>query len=196
MKEHVVIKSNKYGLTVFLDPDIPYEELLTEIRGKFEVSRNFFQETAMAISFENRVLAKEEEQEIVTLISEVAKLHILCIIDYDESTEQMYKSVVEETLAAIPEPDGQFYRGTLKKRQVLETETSIVVIGDVEEGATIVSKGNIVVIGTIWGAAQAGVSGNPESFIAALAMEPAKLRIGNQEVKPVIGGSYSWAKLS
>ena len=32
-------------------------------------------------------------------------------------------------------------------------------------------------------------------FVAALHMSPEKLRIGGRKVKPVIGGSYSWAKL-
>ena len=49
--------------------------------------------------------------------------------------------------------------------------------------------------GTIYGTVIAGASGNYDAVIAALHMEPKKLRIGDIEVKPVIGGSYSWAKL-
>lgn len=195
MRDYVIIKSSKYGLTVYLDENLPYEELLIEIEHKFKASIHFFKGATMAISFENRILTKAQEQEIVKLISEAAQMNILCIIEHDEKTERIYKSVVEQTLASIPEPDGQFYRGTLQRRQVLESETSVIIIGDVEEGATVAAKGNVVVIGTIYGSVQAGASGNPESFIAALDMEPTRLRIGDKEVKPVIGGSYSWAKL-
>ena len=56
----------------------------------------------------------------------------------------------------MPGQDGRFYRGTLKRNQVLESEASIVIVGDVEEGATVVSKGSIVVIGALLGSAQAG----------------------------------------
>lgn len=196
MKDYVIIKSSKYGLTVYLDESLEFEELLMEIEKKFKASVHFFEGNEMAISFENRILTKAQEQQIVKLISDTAKIQILCIVDKDDETGKIYKSVVEQTLAAMPEPDGLFYRGTLKKRQVLESETSIIVIGDIEEGATVAAKGNIVVIGTIFGCAYAGASGNPEAFIAALDMEPLRLRIADREVKPVIGGSYSWARLS
>lgn len=196
MKDHVMIKSNKHGLTVYLNDQLPFAELLKEVDQKFRTSAPFFKGTGMAVRFENRKLKRAEEQKLVSCISEAAKIQILCVLDYDEKTEKMYKRVVEQTLASMPEPDGRFYRGTLKRRQVLESESSIVIIGDVEEGATIVSKGNIVVVGTIYGSAQAGASGNADSFIAALSMEPERLRIGSQKVKPVTGGSYTWARLS
>ena len=96
----------------------------------------------------------------------------------------------------IHEKDGQFYKGTLRGRQVLESEQSIVIIGDIEEGATVASKGNVIVTGTIYGTVIAGASGRRDAVIAALRMQPKKLRIGEVKVKPVIGGSYSWAKLS
>ena len=32
MKDPVLIKSNKYGITIYFDPDMPYEELLPEVR--------------------------------------------------------------------------------------------------------------------------------------------------------------------
>ena len=196
MKDHVIIKSSKYGLTVHLDAEIEYKELLMEIENKFKASARFFEGNEVAISFENRILTKAEEKEIVGIISAAANIRILCIIDHDKKTNQIYKSVVDQTLAMVPEADGTFYRGTLKRRQLLEVEKSILIIGDVEEGATVVSKGNIIVIGTIFGSAQAGAAGKSDTFIAALGMEPVHLKIGDQEVRPVIGGDYSWAKLS
>lgn len=196
MKDSVMIKSSKYGLAVHLEKELPYKELLVKIEEKFKASAHFFEGNAMAVSFENRMLTKAEEQEIINIISSAAKIQILCIIDHCEKTGNMYKRVVEQSLTSIPKSEGQFYRGTLKKRQTLESETSIVIIGDVEEGAVVAAKGSIVVIGTICGCAYAGVSGNKNAFIAALYMTPKRLRIGDNEVKPVIGGSYSWAKLS
>ena len=72
---------------------------------------------------------------------------------------------------------------------------NIVIIGDIEEGATVASKGNVIVTGTIYGTVIAGASGRRDAVIAALRMQSKKLRIGEVKVKPVIGGSYSWAKL-
>lgn len=35
MKQKVIIKSNKYGLIVHMDPDAEYTEILKELREKF-----------------------------------------------------------------------------------------------------------------------------------------------------------------
>lgn len=57
-----MIKSNRYGLTVYLDKEMPFDELLMEIENKFRASVHFFEGTGMAVRFENRILTKEEEQ--------------------------------------------------------------------------------------------------------------------------------------
>ncbi|MCI8637975.1 MAG: septum formation inhibitor [Coprococcus sp.] len=179
MKQKVVIKSNKYGLVVHLDPESEYGAILEELRVKFTESARFFRDASMAVTFEGRILTRPQEQEIIDLISDAAHVHIVCIFDKDENTERLYQSVVEQSLEDLPRREGQFYRGTLKKRQVLETEKSIIVLGDVDFGATVVSKGNIVVLGAIRGTVHAGAAGNRDAFIIALSMKPQMLRIAD-----------------
>ena len=74
---------------------------------------------------------------------------------------------------------GHFYRGTLRSGQSIEFASSIVVIGDVNPGAKVIAKGNIIVIGSLKGAAFAGVNGSQNAFIIALDMDPMQLRIGD-----------------
>lgn len=179
MNQKVIIKSNKYGLIVHMDPEADYGQILEELREKFTESARFFKDASMAVTFEGRILTKPQEQEIIELISDVAHIHIVCIFDKNENTERLYQSVVEECLEDLPKREGQFYRGTLKKRQVLETEKSIVILGDVDFGATVVSKGNIVVLGTIRGTVHAGAAGNRDAFIVALSMKPQMMRIAD-----------------
>lgn len=185
MKQKVIIKSNRYGLIVHMDPETSYAEILEELREKFLESGKFFRGATMAITFEGRVLTKPQEQEIIELITDVAHVHIVCIFDQDENTERLYQSVVERSLEDLPKKEGQFYRGTLKKRQVLEAEKSIIVLGDVDFGATVVSKGNIVVLGTIRGSVHAGAAGNRNAFIVALSMKPQMLRIADTAAQHV-----------
>lgn len=195
MKSPVFLKSNRYGITMYFNPDTPYDVLLHAIRDKFSASARFFDHADMVVQFAGRTFTKDEELQVVELIEEAAEIHISCILEEDERTEKIYKRLLEERKETLPAKDGIFYRGTLRGRQVLESETSIVIIGDVEEEATVVSKGNVVVTGTVYGTVLAGVNENYEAVIAALHMRPAKLKIGNIELKPVIGGSYSWARL-
>lgn len=181
MKQKVVIKSNKYGLIVHMDPEGDYTAVLEELKEKFTESARFFRDATMAITFEGRVLTKVQEQEIIDLISDIAHVHIVCIFDTNENTERLYQRVVERSLEDMPKKEGQFYKGTLKKRQVLESEKSIIVLGDVDFGARVISKGNIIVLGTIRGSVYAGAAGKKDAFIVALSMKPQKLRIGDTE---------------
>ena len=195
MKDDVLIKSNKYGITIYFNSDNSFEELLDDVKNKFQSAAKFFNHAKMAVEYEGRSFTKEEEQQLTETIESAADIKILCIIEKNTVTEQVHKKLLDESLEAVHERDGQFYKGTLRGRQVLESEQSIVIIGDIEEGATVASKGNVIVTGTIYGTVIAGATGRKDAVIAALHMQPKRLRIGEIEVKPVIGGSYSWAKL-
>ena len=42
MSQSVMIKSNKYGINLVLDPNIPFVELLKDVIEKFKASEKFF----------------------------------------------------------------------------------------------------------------------------------------------------------
>lgn len=42
MKSSVIIKGNKYGFQIVLNPTLPFEELLREVGDKFKESNSFF----------------------------------------------------------------------------------------------------------------------------------------------------------
>ena len=74
---------------------------------------------------------------------------------------------------------GDFYRGTLRSGQVIESESSVTIIGDVNPGAKIISGGNIVILGALKGNAHAGSGGDRSCFIFALDMQPIQIQIGD-----------------
>lgn len=180
MDNLVIIKSSKYGLTVHLDEHVPYEELLESLYHKFKDAEKFFRDAKMSISFEGRILTKEQELQIIQLISNTARIHIVCIIDSNSKNEEIHKRIVDQSLEEMQDHDGQFYKGTLRRKQVLESNSSIVILGDVEDGATVAAKGNVIVVGGLFGAAHAGISGNQSAYIAALSMNPEQLRIADR----------------
>lgn len=179
MSQPVIIKSNKYGINLILDANMPFGELLEHILEKFLESEKFFKNARMAISFEGRELTIEEEYQIIDMITQQTSIHIACIIDNDEVREMYTKQKLDEYLAAESGNMGRFYKGTLRSGQVLECETSVIIIGDVNPGAKIISLGNIVVLGALKGTAYAGAAGNEECFVAALDMRPMQIRIGD-----------------
>ena len=179
MKNSVVIKGNKYGITVILDPEIPFENLKEAVAEKFRESTKFFGNARMAASFEGRKLTKEEEMEILNVISDNSDFRIICVVDADKEKEEIFKKSLDARLNELSTQSGQFYKGTLRSGQVLEAENSIVILGDVNPGAKIISKGNVIVLGTLKGTIFAGASGNESAFVVALEMSPMQIRIGD-----------------
>lgn len=185
MKEAVLIKSYQNGISLILSDKCSFEDLLQEIAAKFSQARNFFGTARMALSIDGRTLDCTEELQILDTIRQNSDLDIVCVIGKDEPANQRFIRAIEETDRRLP-PDGsegQFYKGTLKNNQTLETERSIVVLGDVYPGSTIISARDIIILGGLYGEAYAGGNGSDSHYVVALEMEPEKLKIGDFKYK-------------
>lgn len=85
-----------------------------------------------------------------------------------------------QTAGLWDEADTRLVFATLRSGQKIETEHSLVVIGDVNPGAELVAGGDIVVLGTLRGIAHAGAydESGAGRTIFALNLHPTQLRIG------------------
>lgn len=186
MKNSVIIKSFPNGIVLHLDPDMNFDTLIMDIADKFRESSSFFKDAKMALSIKGRSLTDEQEQQILEAISTNSKLRIICLVGEDDATNQNFVKALQQTDFSGESgagSEGQFYRGTLKNGQVLETESSIVILGDVYPGSAIISAKDIIVLGGLFGKAYAGGNGNKNHYIAALEMAPEKLKIGDFKYK-------------
>ena len=79
------------------------------------------------------------------------------------------------------DPDARIIYRTLRSGQKIETEHSLVVIGDVNSGAELVAGGDIVVLGSLRGVAHAGAYDETGGgrFIVSADLQPTQLRIGS-----------------
>ncbi len=179
MKNAVIIKSFQNGISVKLDPNLPFQDIYLEVARKFRESEKFFKNAKMVISFEGRKLNSEEETLLVGAITDHSSLQVLCIIGNDEEKNQSFIHATRQLVNNENNADGQYYKGTLRAGQVLETDSSIIILGDVNPGANVISTGNIVVLGTLYGHAYAGANGNDQTFVVALDMQSSKIRIGD-----------------
>lgn len=180
MNQAVIIKSSKCGINLVLNPDLAFELLVDEILKKFKESEKFFANASFALSFEGRALSDMEKYQIVDAIMSQTKVKILCIIENDEIRDAIIQKKIEEQQAKdilAKRAKGAFYYGSLCPGEQLETDESIIIIGDVPAGASVVSKSDIIVLGTLNGSAYAGMDGKTDSFIAALEFLPEKYNI-------------------
>lgn len=186
MSSSVIIKSYKGGIAVYLDASLDFEQLLSDVEAKFKDNARFFGDMRVAVSFEGRQLSSREENLLVDAISCNSDLHVVCVVGKDEGKENRFKETMEAFERYFPKAEqnnGQFYRGNLRNGQILEAEGSVVVIGDVEAGCSVISTKDIVVIGRLLGNAYAGGDGNEGHFVVALEMAPQKLKIGDFKYK-------------
>lgn len=190
----VIIKGSNSGITVFLDNEMAFEDLLESVSEKFKSASKFFNNANMAISFDGRDLSAEEEKRILNVISDVSELNIVCVLDENNNMKEIYEDAVKKAIASvdISEPVVQpvsdmesdsktacmFYKGTLRSGQVFEADGSVVVLGDVNPGGKVVAKGSVIVLGSLKGNIFAGVDGNENAFVVALEMSPMQIKIG------------------
>lgn len=179
MKSKVIIKSFQNGIAVILNDEVPFEELLIEVGEKFRDSSRFFGNVKMVITFEGRELSDFEEREMIDIISMNSQVEISCVLEKNPEKNQIFLKAMNQFSESTDHNEGQFYKGNLKSGQVLETDYSIIILGDVNPGASVISKGNIVVLGTLYGTASAGCENGTNNFVAALDMQPTQLKIGN-----------------
>ena len=193
MKNAVIVKSFRNGITLYLDGNMEFEQLLEEVADKFKESKEFFRDATVAVSFEGRDVSFEEEDRLIEAVRVNSHLNITCIVGEDEEKSRIYGKALEAYRRKREEEEsvGQFYRGTLRKGQILETESSIIVLGDVNPGSSVIAAGDIVVLGSLRGNAYAGGNGRPGHYVAALEMAPQKIKIG--DFKYITNEKSKWA---
>ncbi|MDO4556047.1 MAG: septum site-determining protein MinC [Lachnospiraceae bacterium] len=209
MKNPVMIKGNKYGFTLYLDPEMDFAALLPLVGERFLQSNRFFTgDSQIAIRFEGKELTFEEQNQVIEQIEQNSQVRISYIMDENERNEEVFREAVEEYGKRLREAfakekedykkellrtapvaagqdhinlskDGQFYKGTLRSGQSVEVEKSIVIVGDVNPGADVIAGGNIVVLGCLKGSVSAGYPENRGAFVVALDMQPMQVRIGD-----------------
>lgn len=180
MKQPVMIKGNKFGITLVLDEQQSFEDLIPLIGDKFKESSKFFDSSSqMALAFEGKKLDSNQQSQVLDIIVQNCDLNITYIMDQDSEVENKFKQTIEEKLKQTDVSIGKFYKGNLRSGQSIEVDSSIIMIGDVNPGAKVIAKGNIIVLGCLKGTAYAGASGNQNAFVVALNMAPMQIRIAD-----------------
>lgn len=191
MKNTVMIKGTKSGIILVLNQQTEWNTLKEEIATKFKSSSRFLGDAQKAISFRGRELSDDEQQEVLEIIQENCNLQIMCVLEESPEKEAEFARALQEKTAASGDGtkqsgllqrdngSGFFFKGNLRSGQVLDVETSIIILGDVNAGAKVISKGNVIILGSLKGNVFAGSAGNVDAFVVALDMKPVQIRIAD-----------------
>jgi septum site-determining protein MinC len=122
VKSSVVLKSYPEGISVILDESVTYEDILKDVALKFSEAKAFLKDASLVVSLEGRRLTSCQEKEILNVITENSQLNVLCLIGNDDENKAMFSKVRKEIEYRENENCGQFYKGSLKNGQSIETE--------------------------------------------------------------------------
>lgn len=88
----------------------------------------------------------------------------------------------QEAAQALAEP--LYLETTLRSGADIRHNGTVVILGDVNPGSSVVAEGDILIWGRLRGVAHAGSKGNARCLILALQMEPTQLRIADFVARP------------
>lgn len=165
--------------TILITINDEAEQLLVinELEKKLEEIKSLYQGTNSKIIIYSKLLSDEEKEQIENTIKSVIDIEIEYANENQKdlglhTIKKPYNKDTKESMT-------KYIRVSLRSGQVIEYDGSIVIMGDVNDGAQVIASDNIVIVGILRGLAHAGAKGNNDAIIAAEAIESAQLRISN-----------------
>lgn len=176
--EAVILKSNKYGLTLQLDGTIPFEELVRKVCEKFASSADFFGETSMILETIGRELTNEEGLILIQAIELNSKIKVILLNENNELKDTRMLGQIDRFYKDDIFENAKIIRGSVTKNDIIESDSSIVILGDVKSKAGVKAKGNVIVFGNLEGSAYAGYPDNTGCYIVAGELNSKNIQIG------------------
>ena len=190
MKESCTIKSNSYGLTLLLNPDVEFEQLVKDICVKFLSSRDFFRSAELIISFQGRELSMDEMNIIVEAIELNSDIKIKFIYEEDKLKDIRMKKMMDQFFYDNIYDNAKIVMGSVRNEDYVFSNSSLIVLGDVKKKATVKANGNIIIMGTLEGTAIAGFDSDDSCYIVAEKILADQVMIGAHQ------GEVSYKKKS
>ncbi|WP_368259779.1 septum site-determining protein MinC, partial [Clostridium paraputrificum] len=175
--DRIIIKGNKEGLNAIINIDKfgNFEEMLDALIEKLSKGKKFYKGSTLCITTKLSSLTEKDVESLKVVLFEEIGIKDIVFEDKDikdkESESKIFNGVYEGRT--------KFIRKTVRGGQCVDFQGNIVIVGDVNSGAEVYAGGNIIVLGSIKGNVYAGVGGNRKAIIAAFALQPEILKIGD-----------------
>ncbi len=170
-----------------------WSELLLQFKHRLNSSECFWQsQTPVHLHAKDRLLDGRQLQDIVDVL-QILELPLKLIVTsrrqtavaaatagYSVQQEDLAPSLAASTEAIaenLAEP--LYLQKTIRSGIEVRHPGTLIVLGDVNPGGSVIAAGDIIIWGCLRGLAHAGASGDRQRRIMALAMKPTQLRIAN-----------------
>ena len=176
MKSTIIsINLRKDEIVIKLNESATQEQIVEGLKKKLTELKKLYKDEKTPIRVTGKILKNKEIDEIQELIKSKIDLEI----EFDSPKGLGLSNIKKTFEKEIATSETKFHRGSLRSGQRLETEGSLVILGDVNSGAEVIASDNIVVLGALRGLAHAGAKGNKQAIIAAGLFDAVQVRIAN-----------------
>lgn len=175
MRSCISINLKKDNINIKLNEESSQEDIMYALRKKIPDLKKLYQGEHTPITITGKVLKNKEIDEI----QELVKRYIDVKIHFESPRTLGLHGIIKTYNKEIAVSETKFHRGAVRSGQKIEFEGSLVIIGDVNDGAEVIAGDNIVILGALRGLAHAGAKGNKNAIIAASSIDAPQLRIAN-----------------
>jgi septum site-determining protein MinC len=172
-------------LRCIVPEELPSSELAAAFRGVMEKGGAILPGARIVLDFGARPLS---EQLVCALLSDFvwpSGASAAAWITYDASSQKMLKRAGMETSEPAPGKDAGtspalVLHRSLRSGQRVEHRGDVIISGHVNDGAEVLSSGNITILGRLSGLVHAGYEGDENTTVVARSMEALQVRIGGK----------------
>jgi len=175
--ENIIFKGRRDRISIlFNDKNKNFEQIKNDLEKKIEQTQNFFDVKNMDDIDKKNKNSKRTVEFLGYDFSQTQKSKLLDILIKKTGLDL---SLFLEKQKSDTELKTLFYRHSLRSGQFINYVGNVIVLGDVNPGAEIISTGSIIVMGTIRGLTHAGCAGDKTSIISALSFISVQVRISD-----------------
>jgi len=204
MDDSITLKGIKQGLLVTVKPDGRWSDMTARLTSMIDAQSAFFRGAQIAVAVGPREVRRHELSNLIKLL-EKRDVTLLAVLGESATTVGAARTLGLKTalselemepqtpsdgfdmLHELPPPidpedhgtEGVLIKRTLRNGRVVHSDGHVVVLGDVNAGAVIVARGDVIVWGRLRGTVHAGAGGDESAVVCALNLAPTQLRIAS-----------------
>ncbi len=168
------IKGDRRGLRVIAKHFSSNEEFLKELRATLRDKEEFLGTASLLIEVPTDALTPELFERIAGVFEDFPKLSLRGI---QQGESQGLLSLAERTPELVAPP--KVVRHTIRSGQRLSHPGDLIIVGDVNPGATVTAGGDVMIFGWLRGVVYAGQPDDASRTIYALRFDPSQVRIAS-----------------
>lgn len=169
-EDDVLIKGSSTGILIVLNLAQDYEKLIKKLVQKVKKDKKFLSETRLSIKGIDRNLDNDELGMARKMVKDKTGIELFA----PDSTTPILEDIEPKS---SPENKTEVYEGTLRAGDNITSVSDIIIFGDINPGASVVTKGSVFVYGKVRGTLEAGKENNTKAVVSCTGFSPIQFSI-------------------